>query len=84
MARYSAYVSNVIDGDTFDTSANERIRLEGIDVPERGTAAGHIASRRKCDNLGIGFSIDIASRRKCGNSAAIRSAIGVIYRVKLL
>ena len=26
MARYSAYVSNVIDGDTFDTRTNERIR----------------------------------------------------------
>ena len=41
---YSAYVSNVIDGDTFDTSANERIRLEGIDAPERGTAAGQRAT----------------------------------------
>ena len=40
MARYSAYVSNVTDGDTFVTNTNERIRLEGIDAPESDTAAG--------------------------------------------
>ena len=44
MARYSAYVSNVIDGDTFDTSTNERIRLEGIDAPESNTTAGQRAT----------------------------------------
>lgn len=33
--RYVAEVAYVIDGDTFDTSEGERIRLLGIDTPER-------------------------------------------------
>ena len=49
MARYSAYVKNVIDGDTFDTNENERIRLEGINAPERGTAAAQRATKYLTD-----------------------------------
>ena len=44
MARYSAYVSSVTDGDTFVTSTSEKIRLEGIDAPEIGTAGAQRAT----------------------------------------
>lgn len=44
MARYSAAVHHVIDGDTFETTANERIRLEGIDAPESNTTTGQKAT----------------------------------------
>jgi micrococcal nuclease len=30
------YMSNVVDGDTFDLESGERIRLSGIDAPEKG------------------------------------------------
>lgn len=40
------YVSNVVDGDTFDTTANEpRVRLDGVDTPERGEPGFENAKR---------------------------------------
>ncbi|MCY3743030.1 MAG: thermonuclease family protein [Candidatus Poribacteria bacterium] len=38
MNEYSAYVTTVIDGDTFKTS-NQTIRMANINAPESGTLA---------------------------------------------
>ena len=43
MAVYSAYVTRVIDGDTFETST-ETIRLAGIDAVEKNSAMGKNAA----------------------------------------
>jgi endonuclease YncB( thermonuclease family) len=34
--RRNVFVSKVIDGDTFDTNTNERIRLANVDAPKEG------------------------------------------------
>lgn len=36
LPEFSGIVSRVIDGDTFDLETGERVRLIGIDAPERG------------------------------------------------
>lgn len=43
MSSYVAYVTGVIDGDTFRTS-NRTIRLAGIDAPESNTPQGKKAT----------------------------------------
>ena len=40
---YLAYVTRVVDGDTFDTSTAGRIRLANINAPEIGTPEGQSA-----------------------------------------
>ncbi len=32
----SAFVTHIVDGDTFDIATGERVRMIGIDTPERG------------------------------------------------
>jgi micrococcal nuclease len=34
--RRNVYVRKVIDGDTFDTNSNERIRLANVNAPKEG------------------------------------------------
>ena len=36
MPAYRAFVSQAIDGDTFETDDGESIRLAGVNTPERG------------------------------------------------
>ncbi|MDE0013931.1 MAG: thermonuclease family protein [Candidatus Poribacteria bacterium] len=43
MSTYLAYVTRVIDGDTFKTS-NRTIRLAGVDAPENNTPQGQSAT----------------------------------------
>lgn len=43
MSTYVAYVTKVVDGDTFRTS-NRTIRLAGINAPESGTVQGQRAT----------------------------------------
>lgn len=43
MTDYVAYVTRVVDGDTFDTST-ERVRLANVNAPESGTPGGQSAA----------------------------------------
>ena len=43
MSRLTAYVTSVIDGDTFKTR-HSRIRIAGIDAPEANTVSGRNAT----------------------------------------
>lgn len=43
MTDYVAYVTRVVDGDTFDTST-ERVRLANVNAPESGTPEGQSAA----------------------------------------
>jgi len=45
-----AVVASVIDGDTIDLRSGERVRLIGIDTPERGES-GHEAARERLAQL---------------------------------
>ena len=49
-------VTNVVDGDTVDVSSGERVRLIGIDTPERGEC-GFDAATRRVEQLVTGASI---------------------------
>jgi endonuclease YncB( thermonuclease family) len=41
--RRNVYVRKVIDGDTFDTNTNERIRLANVDAPKARLSASYRA-----------------------------------------
>lgn len=55
-------VTNVIDGDTFDTP-NRRVRLAGVDTPERGQPGYEKAKQALTDLIG-GQVVDITIREK--------------------
>jgi endonuclease YncB( thermonuclease family) len=42
----ASLVSRVIDGDTIELRGGQRVRLIGVDTPERGTALGDVARAR--------------------------------------
>lgn len=50
MARYSATVKEVIDGDTFKTVKGNEIRLARVDAPEKGEQ-GYAKAKSDLENL---------------------------------
>jgi micrococcal nuclease len=56
-------VDRVIDGDTFD-SANARIRLFGVDTPERGEACFTEATDRLKELSGNSVRVELGPRQK--------------------
>lgn len=69
MYTYSATIDRIVDGDTFDAIVDlgfrvyvkMRFRLLGIDVPERFTPDGQIASAYVRDLLPVGTSVLLTS-----------------------
>jgi hypothetical protein len=51
-------VTHVVDGDTVDVSSGERVRLIGIDTPERGEC-GFDAATRRVEELVAGAAIQL-------------------------
>lgn len=47
--KWSARVARVVDGDTFDTVAGDRVRLAGVDAPEAGQPGSADAVERLRD-----------------------------------
>jgi len=54
--RKSAYVSRVIDGDTFEISS-DRVKLAEVNAPELGTPAGEKA-KKKLEELILNKYVD--------------------------
>ena len=67
MMRESVFVQRVIDGDTVDLADGERVRLIGIDTPERGED-GYEEARARLSELVLGKSViferDLTERDK--------------------
>lgn len=71
MYQYRATVLRVVDGDTidvrtdlgFDVGMDMRLRLAGIDAPERNTEAGKIAALWLADRLPVGADVTIATTK---------------------
>jgi len=55
--RQEAFVARVIDGDTIELNNSERVRLSGIDAPERGECF-YLESREKLEYLIYGQEKD--------------------------
>ena len=56
-------VTNVIDGDTFETSSRKNpVRLANVDAPEKGTPGG-TAATRALKQLIEGETVSIPDRR---------------------
>lgn len=68
---YRATVIKVVDGDTidvradlgFDVHVSMRLRLAGIDAPERNTEAGKMAALWLSDRLPAGMEIIIRTQK---------------------
>lgn len=75
MYRYNATVERVVDGDTidlmidlgFDVWTHQRIRLNGIDTPERNTPLGKALKKHMANLLeGTKIIIDVTKPDKYG------------------
>lgn len=75
MYRYRALIERVVDGDTvdmmvdlgFDVWTHQRIRLNGIDTPERHTPLGKVLKRHMASQLeGKKIIIDVTKPDKYG------------------
>lgn len=53
----TATVTNVVDGDTVDLSNGERVRVIGMDTPERGEC-GFTAARKYMESLVLGKQVN--------------------------
>ena len=65
-------VTNVIDGDTFETSSRKNpVRLANVDAPEKGTPGGTAATRALKQLIeGETVSIQTVARDRYGRSVA--------------
>lgn len=67
MYEYSATVKKVVDGDTIDVSAdlgfdiwyNVRLRINGVNAPEKNTEEGKAAKQFVVDYLPVGTPVTI-------------------------
>ena len=71
----SCVIASVIDGDTFHCRGGARVRLIGIDAPERSQGAAYQASRRALARIaGPGDTVrlehDVAPRDRYGRELA--------------
>ena len=68
---YHATILKVVDGDTIDArmdlglevSVTTRLRLAGIDAPERNTEAGKMAALWLSDRLPVGSVVTIRTQK---------------------
>ncbi len=63
MASYRAFVSEVINGDTFETDDGESIRLVGVNAPETGQLGSSDATSH-LTSLVEGWYVDIVEVRR--------------------
>lgn len=71
MYEYRSTVLRVVDGDTidcrvdlgFDVGMDMRLRLAGLDAPERNTESGRIASLWLADRLHAGTEIVVKTQK---------------------
>ena len=62
--RTNEYVTNVIDGDTFETrSSLSNVRLEGVDTPEQGEP-GYLEAKAALKKLILGRWVDIETKSR--------------------
>jgi endonuclease YncB( thermonuclease family) len=75
-------VVSVADGDTLraidDSKAEHRIRLAGIDAPERGQPFGNVARERLAElTMGKAVAVDVEDRDRYGRTVARLEADGL-------
>ncbi len=91
MYEYHATVLRVVDGDTidclvdlgFDVKLSIRLRMAGIDAPERGTPGGTEATLWMCNKLSPRSEIIVRTekdrREKFGRFLAYVFLVGDVY-----
>jgi len=64
-------VTKVIDGDTFETASGERVRLAGVNAPEKGQP-GYAEAKEALRKMieGKEVIVDTVSRDKYGRAVA--------------
>ncbi|WP_419939196.1 thermonuclease family protein [Candidatus Palauibacter sp.] len=62
--RTKEYVTNVLDGDTFETSSSlPDVRLEGVDTPEQGEP-GYLEAKAALKRLILDRFVDIETKAR--------------------
>lgn len=72
-----ATVTNVVDGDTLDLSTGERVRLIGIDTPERGDC-GYSEATALLSQLVLGMDVEVANPTEVEDYDAYGRALAYI------
>lgn len=76
----SVMVTNVVDGDTFDTNSGERVRMYGINAPEYPEGCLAENSKKRLGELILNKEIKIINKGKDN----FGRSLGIIYLDKLL